>query len=131
METTPRHKANGRGPQETLPRQPCQDQTAIDHEHARLEGVMLAVREIAHRINNHMTPAVCILALLQRQADLSPELQERIQQALLSLYAVADDIRKFQRVEHIETVDTPFGPTLDLDRSVAPWPFTQRRAASD
>ncbi len=126
-----RRTENGHHSGETIPDRQIWDQAAVDRERARLEGVTLAVREMAYRVNNHITPAVCILAMLQRQTDLAPDLQQQVHQALMSLYAAADDIRKFQRVDHIETVDTPFGPTLDLDRSISGWPFAERRRAGD
>lgn len=84
---------------------------------ARLEGVILAARELSHRLNNSLTLAVGSLDMIQMQCPLPDDAQEWIERAQLGLESAVRDIRKFQRVSRVETKDTPAGPALDLDRS--------------
>ena len=98
------------------------DEATAGEAGGRLEGVSLAVREMSFRLNNDLTPALWILELLQRRSDLPTEQREMIAQALDSLNTAVEDIRRFQRVNRVATKDTPFGPTLDLERSIRPWP---------
>ena len=87
---------------------------------ARLEGITLTARELADRIINELAPCVGVLELVQARVDLPADLQGLVQQAALGLEAAVRDIRQLERVVRVEIRDTPVGPALDLDRSVAP-----------
>ena len=93
-----------------------------EQEQARLEGIRLAAREMAHLLNNDLTPAIGILAMLQRHPAVPPELRELVDNGLASLHTVSEHIRRFQQIRRVETKMTSTGPTLDLDRSTQPWP---------
>jgi PAS domain S-box-containing protein len=84
---------------------------------ARLDGVVLASRELSHRLNNSLTLVVGSLDMVQDQGQLPEDAQSWIERAQLGLEIAVRDIQKFQRVKRVETKDTPAGPALDLDRS--------------
>jgi C4-dicarboxylate-specific signal transduction histidine kinase len=87
---------------------------------ARLEGVTLAAREMAHLLNNALAMPVAAIELLQQQATVPAHLHRLVDQAATSLTDAKLCIRQFQQVVRIETKDTIVGPTLDLARSVQP-----------
>jgi hypothetical protein len=89
-----------------------------ERERDRLDGVSLAAREMAHRLNNDLARTVCALDALSERPDVTPESRKLVEQALAGLDAAAADIRRFQHVSHVETWETPFGPALDLEKSV-------------
>jgi hypothetical protein len=84
---------------------------------ARLEGVRLAAREMAHLLNNDLAIAVGCVDLLQAQTDLPPDLAELVRGAARSLDAAALHIEQLQRVARVVVKETPAGPSLDLERS--------------
>jgi DNA-binding response OmpR family regulator len=85
---------------------------------ARLEGVQLTARELAHRLGNQLWTVASVLELQQLQADALPEsIQALIAQALPAIEGAVDDLAKLQQVVRVETRETPLGPALDLDRS--------------
>jgi signal transduction histidine kinase len=86
-------------------------------EEARLEGVRLTAREMAHLLNNDLAVAMGCVDLLQAQADLPPDLAELIRGAARSLDAAALHIEQLQRVSRVVVKETPAGPSLDLERS--------------
>ena len=86
-----------------------------------LEGVTLTVREMAHLLINDLTPAIWTLWLLQKQSDLPPSLREKLRNVQINLETAAEHISKFQQVNHVAIQETPFGPSLDLERSVNPY----------
>jgi hypothetical protein len=86
-------------------------------EEARLDGVRLASREVAHLLNNDLAVAVGCIDLLQAQIDLPPHLAELIRGAARSLDAAALHIEQLQRVSQVVVKETPAGPSLDLERS--------------
>ncbi len=87
---------------------------------ARLTGVRLAARELAHLLNNDLTPAVIVLARLRDCAELPADLQRLLVDATLCLDRAVQSVAQLQRVERVETRETPYGPALDLARSVGP-----------
>ncbi|MGE3911083.1 MAG: hypothetical protein AB7K36_17125 [Chloroflexota bacterium] len=85
---------------------------------ARLEGVRLAAREIAHLVNNDLALTVDTLDLLRGRSDISPSVRELLEQALAGLHEATHHVAQLQRVQRVVTRETPAGPSLDLDRSV-------------
>lgn len=86
-------------------------------DEARLEGVKLAAREIAHLLNNDLAVAVGMVELLQTRAGLPPHLQDILDGAASSLDAAARHIEQLQGVVRVVVKDTPAGASLDLARS--------------
>ena len=86
-------------------------------DEARLEGVHLAAREIAHLVNNDLAVAVGLVDLLQAQAALPAELRAVLQSASNSLDAAARHIEQLQSVVRVVVKETPAGQSLDLERS--------------
>jgi PAS domain S-box-containing protein len=87
---------------------------------ARLEGVTLAAREMAHLLNNALATPMAAIDLLKEQAALPPHLRGLLDQAASSLRDARQSIRQFQQVVRVETKDSIIGPMLDLARSVQP-----------
>lgn len=84
---------------------------------ARLEGVHLAGRTIAHLVNNDLTITVGALDLLRAHGNLPPHLHALLDTALDALFAATDHIDQVRCVTRIAVTDSPAGPALDLDRS--------------
>ena len=84
---------------------------------ARLEGVRLAAREIAHLVNNDLAVAVGFVDLLQDYGKLPSDLRALLENAASSLSAAARHIEQLQRVDHVVVKTTPAGESLDLERS--------------
>ena len=86
-------------------------------DEARLEGVHLAAREIAHLLNNDLAVAVSLVDLLQAQTELPAELRPFLESAATSLDAAAHHIKQLQSVVRVVVKETPAGQSLDLERS--------------
>jgi PAS domain S-box-containing protein len=86
----------------------------------RLEGVVLAAREMAHLLNTDLQLSSGVLDLLAQRCGDDPATQALIHQGLGALGKAAEHIDEFQKVARVETKETPVGPALDLERSVAP-----------
>lgn len=86
-------------------------------EQARLEGVQLAAREMAHLLNNDLAVAVGLIELLQERPDLPPHLRELLDEAAGSLDSAAQHVSDLQTVVRVATKATPAGLSLDLERS--------------
>lgn len=86
-------------------------------DEARLEGVKLAAREIAHLLNNDLAVAVGLVDLLQDRLELPPRLRELLHGAALSLDAAARHVEELQGVVRVVVKETPAGESLDLERS--------------
>jgi hypothetical protein len=84
---------------------------------ARLDGVRLAGRTIAHLVNNDLTITVGALDLLRAHGDLPPHLHTLLDTALDALFAATDHIDQVRHVTRVVLTDSPAGPALDLDRS--------------
>jgi DNA-binding response OmpR family regulator len=85
---------------------------------SRLEGVQLTARQLAHRLRNDLALAMGELELLQQ--ELPAELQAPLDVLMGRLRRAVDHVDQFQHVVRVETWETPLGPALDLERSVAP-----------
>jgi DNA-binding response OmpR family regulator len=97
-------------------------QALRDVEHregkAQVEAIRLAAREVAERLNNHLTMAVGFLELLQH----SPHALTAAEQTLLvdarrGLAGAVGSVEQLQQVVRITTKETPSGLALDLERS--------------
>lgn len=86
-------------------------------DEARLEGVKLAAREIAHLLNNDLAVALGMVDLLQDRLELPPHLMELLRGAAMSLDAAAKHVEDLQGVVRVVVKDTPAGESLDLERS--------------
>jgi signal transduction histidine kinase len=86
-------------------------------DEARLEGVHLAAREIAHLLNNDLAVAVGFVDLLEAQGELSPEMLDLLRETVTSLDAAARHIEQLQSVVRVVVKETPAGQALDLVRS--------------
>jgi hypothetical protein len=84
---------------------------------ARLTGVHLAARELAHMLNNDLTPAVIVFGLLQDESQLPVEMRRPVSHAAAYLDRALMAVAQLQRVVRVETRETPQGPALDLVRS--------------
>ena len=84
---------------------------------ARLEGVRLAARELAHLLNNELAIAVTSVDMLLHRHDLGGEVREQIDEVSAYLDAAVRYVAQFQQVVRVETKSTPVGPALDLHRS--------------
>ena len=91
---------------------------AGDYTQARLEGVTITARQVAHLLNNELAPALTVFALLQDQPDLPPDLRRLVSGAADHLGLALRSIGLLQRVVRVETRETPLGPALDLERCV-------------
>jgi signal transduction histidine kinase len=86
-------------------------------DEARLEGVHLAAREMAHLLNNDLAIAVGFVDLLEAQVDLPSHLVDLLRGAASSLDAAARHVEQLQRVTRVVVKQTPAGESLDLERS--------------
>jgi hypothetical protein len=86
-------------------------------DEARLDGVRLAAREMAHLLNNDLAVAFGLVELLHERRDLPDHLRNLLANAVDSLDAVARNIEDFQGVVRVAVKDTPAGRSLDLDQS--------------
>jgi signal transduction histidine kinase len=86
-------------------------------DEARLEGVRLAAREVAHLLNNDLAIALGCLELLQAETDLPSHLLDLLRGASRSLDGAARHVEQLQGVERVVVKETPAGPSLDLERS--------------
>lgn len=86
-------------------------------DEARLEGVQLAAREMAHLLNNKLAVVVGLVELLEAEGKLPPDLLELLQCASNSLDAAVRHVEQLQRVVRVVVKDTPAGKSLDLERS--------------
>jgi signal transduction histidine kinase len=86
-------------------------------DEARLEGVRLAAREMAHLLNNDLAVAVGYVDLIQAQIDLPPHLLDLLRGASRSLHAATRHVQQMQAIVQVVVKDTPAGQSLDLERS--------------
>jgi hypothetical protein len=85
---------------------------------ARLEGIQLAAREIAHLVNNDLAVTVGALDLLRTRGDVPAPVLDLLDQALAGLSAATGHVAQLQQVQRVVTRETPAGPSLDLDKSL-------------
>jgi PAS domain S-box-containing protein len=86
-------------------------------DEARLEGITLAARELADRLNNNLAVGLGTIELIEQRVALPDDLARLARSAQHCLNAAVLDIAKLQRVVRVETKDTVVGEVLDLDRS--------------
>ena len=99
---------------------------AAREEAARLEGVLLTARELAHVLNNDLAIVVGNVELLGMLPDRPLAEQAIIEEAQEGLSRAALHLRQLQQVSQVKTKETPAGPALDLDRSTNGLPTSHR-----
>ena len=87
---------------------------------ARLEGVTVTARELAHRVNNHLQGLIAACGLLDADPDVPPATRKLVGNLRGYADAAAAVIMQLQQVVRVETRETPMGPALDLERSTQP-----------
>jgi PAS domain S-box-containing protein len=98
----------------------CRDVTEqlVEREaRGRLDGVMLAARELAHQLNNRLAIALADVEFLRSPLDSPLEPPELLADIVAQLEGAAQAVVQLQRVIRVETKATPAGPALDLTRS--------------
>lgn len=83
---------------------------------ARIDGVLLAAREMSHLLNNSIAGAIGSLELLAANPG-HERYQALIPGALTGLESAARHLRELQNIVRVETKQTPVGESLDLQRS--------------
>jgi hypothetical protein len=86
-------------------------------ERSRLEGVVLAARELAHVLQNDLTVPVGEVDMLRDEPSLPPLVAQSLATIAAGMDAAARHVEQFQQVLRVTIKDTPVGPSLDLDRS--------------
>jgi PAS domain S-box-containing protein len=92
------------------------DPSVLDR--ARLEGVLLAARELAHLMNNDLVAAAGSAEIVHSQLDLPPRLDLLLSNASTYARHAMETLTKLHHVVRVATKETPFGPSLDLERSL-------------
>jgi DNA-binding response OmpR family regulator len=87
--------------------------------HAQLDALRLAARELAHRFNNDLTIGVGALELLRERPDTPADIAQLLPEALAGIDRITKALTQLYRVARVETRETPMGPALDLEQSVA------------
>jgi hypothetical protein len=91
---------------------------AATEEAARLQGVILTGRELAHLLNNDLAISLGAVELLGAQSDLPPDLRALVGDASNGLDRAIEHVRQLQQVSRVATKQTPLGPALDLRASL-------------
>ena len=98
-------------------------------ERARLEGVLLSARELAHLLNNDLTLPVGLLDLLRAEHDIPATAVPTLDAIADGLDVAVRHVAQFLRIVRVVIKETPQGPSLDLDRSSGS--RDERRLTSD
>jgi DNA-binding response OmpR family regulator len=85
---------------------------------ARMEGVTLAARTMAHRLSNAMAAPTAAIDLIRQQGAAPAHLRALVDDAAASLTEAKHCIQQLQQIVRVETEDTVVGAALDLERSV-------------
>ncbi|HEY7065776.1 MAG TPA: PAS domain-containing protein [Chloroflexota bacterium] len=86
----------------------------------RLEGILLAVREVGRLLSNDLQLPIGMLDMMERLPGVPLPARDMAEEALGWLTTAQGHVRQFQRVVRVETKQTPLGPALDLERSTQP-----------
>jgi hypothetical protein len=81
--------------------------------------VRLTARELADKVNNDLAGVAGVLRLLESYSAAPEGLRGMLPEALAALEHACQAITRLHSVTRIETHATPFGPALDLERSVS------------
>jgi CheY-like chemotaxis protein len=94
----------------------------VTHEHARLDGVMLAARTAQHELNNQLAVARGYAEMLVGSADLPPHLRPIAGQVMSAADDAARTVRQLRNVStiHEQRWNAPGDTTINLARSQAP-----------
>lgn len=95
-----------------------EDRIAAERERARLEGVVLTGRGIAHQMNQDLGVIVGRVELLRSALRDRPSLQPSLDAAFAAAQRLAERVRLLQSASRIVTRETPgVGEFLDIDAS--------------
>ncbi len=94
-------------------------------ERARLEGVLLAARTMAHHLNNSLAMTVGYGELVADDPRLPADLREMALEAMRGAQEAAATVTRLQRIARLEEASAPIGvgsshTVLDLERSSKP-----------
>jgi len=95
---------------------------AASQRKGQLEGIALSARTIAHLLNNDLALPIGVIELLQQHPGVPASLRDLVRDAIEGLRAAVAHVAALQQVVRVETVATPAGPALDLERSIDPAP---------
>jgi hypothetical protein len=93
------------------------DMSAAQRNQARLDGVKLAGTAEADRLANSLAVAAGTLELLRDEPELPGDLRPLVMSSCDRIFDAGEDLKKLQRVTHVETRSSSIGQVLDLDRS--------------
>jgi hypothetical protein len=93
------------------------DMSAAQRNQARLDGVKLAGTAVADRLANSLAVAAGTLELLRDEPELPGDLRPLVMSSCDRIFDAGEDLKKLQRVTHVETRSSSIGQVLDLDRS--------------
>jgi signal transduction histidine kinase len=91
----------------------------VEADRHRLDGALLAVRTIAHELNNALMPVVGYAELLGEEPGLTPEGRRRLADILAGAERAVETVRRLQRLTRLRAASpaTLRGPELlDLSR---------------
>ena len=94
----------------------------MTHEHARLDGVLLAARTAQHELNNQLAVARGYAEMLVGSPDLPPHLRSIAGQVMSAADDAARTVRELRNVStiHEQRWNAPGDTTINLARSQAP-----------
>ena len=95
---------------------------AATQRQGQLEGIALSARTLAHLLNNDLALPIGVIELLQQHPGVPASLRDLVRDAIEGLRAAVAHVAALQQVVRVETVATPAGPALDLERSIDPAP---------
>ena len=95
---------------------------AATQRQGQLEGIALSARTLAHLLNNDLALPIGVIELLQQHPGVPPSLRDVVRDAVEGLRAAVAHVAALQQVVRVETLATPAGPALDLERSIDPAP---------
>lgn len=97
---------------------------AATQRQGQLEGIALSARTVAHLLNNDLALPIGVIELLQQHPGVPPSLRDLVRDAIEGLRAAVAHMAALQQVVRVETLATPAGPALDLERSIDAAPST-------
>lgn len=107
---------------EPTPASSEQAEVLSEDDMRRIEGIKLASRALAHRVNNNTAGAVAVMDMLLNQGLIPRDYHDMAEDAVKGLQRVGEDIALLGQTRRIVTEQSPVGPMLNLEASSAPKP---------